>query len=198
MTRDDVTDSDREDDQMERPMAAHDETTAAPSAPAEQPAGSDNVASTLGRLRAERDARLADQHLDLPVPSWNGRLVARYRLVSGDEMRRLTQRVGGGDRTVDARFLLLACEQVLMMLEDDGQLVGLQHDDGRPMGFDVELGALLGQSFERAAALLFYLFGDNEIAVSAQAFKVASWMQDTSQGVEGALVGEAPAGRTSS
>lgn len=181
-------------------MAAHDDASESDEAAMAGPSPSDEGVSIVEQLRARRAERLADEHLDLPIPTWEGQLVARYRVVRGEEVRKLLQRASTGraDQTADASFLVTACEQVFAM-DDEGRMVVLRRPDGMPMRYEPALGELVaGERFERAVALVYHLFADNDLAISSHALKLAQWMQDTSREVEGAIVGEAPTGRSSS
>lgn len=152
----------------------------------ETPAG-----SLLDRVRARRDERLADEHLDLPVPTWDGDLVARYRVVQGEVWERITKRLQSGksDPNTDADFLVAACSSVLLR-DEDGRLQPIEHE-GREVGFDKGLASVLGLEVERAREVVAFLVGDNPVALGLLSAKVVGWMQDTSAEVEGQIVGEA-------
>ena len=147
--------------------------------------------SVIDRVRARRDERIADEHLDLPVPTWGGELVARFTVVDTDVLERITKRLQAGkaDPGADADFLVAACTGVFVR-EDDGPLEAVTHD-GQPVAFDKRLAVVLGIDAERAREVVDYLVKGNRLALGSLAVRVLNWMQDTSVEVEGQIVGEA-------
>lgn len=147
--------------------------------------------SLIDRVRARREERVADEHLDLPVPTWGGELVARFRVVDSVIFERIAKRLQSGktDTGADADFLCAACAGVFVR-DDDGPLEAVLCD-GKPVAFDKGLADVLGVEVERAREVVYYLVKDNQLALSLFAVKVINWMQDTSAEVEGQIVGEA-------
>lgn len=154
--------------------------------------------SLLGRLKAQREERLADEHLDLPIPSWEGNLVGRYRVLRRDEMNRIwggtrpgSRQPGQRNPNSDRDFIAAACQAILAR-DEEGNLITLLEDSGVPMTYGEALAGQLGIDAQGAREVIGYVFGDNELAISAHGLKIFEWMQDTSREVEGAIVGEAP------
>lgn len=151
-----------------------------------------DAASRLAQIRAERDALAGAEYLDLPIPTWNGDLVARYQVIERRQAERLQQQFakakGGGDSDLD--FIIRACVSIWMP-DADGTLVRVETDDGRPVRYDGQLAQLLGLDDPQMTArqIVGYLFRENQIAISAHANRVATWMQDTSVEVDGAIRG---------
>lgn len=173
---------------------------AAPTPPAEP--ASDGAApapgSLLADIRARREERLADERLDLPIPTWGGELVARYQVPDPSALARQTQarRAAGSDveaaSSANADFLIDCVAQVLARTEN-GRLEALMTPQGTAVRFDQPLADLLGVEVENAREVVAHLFASNPIAIGTQASTVLTWLQDTSQEVEGALVGESGA-----
>jgi hypothetical protein len=144
--------------------------------------------SLLARIKARRETLVADETLDLPIPTWGGDLVARYRVLDRKEIETLTTRNGKPTATADLDFLIRSCVGISMR-DDEGELVALIDQTG-PVRFDARLAGMLDIDAMTARDVVQYLFRANAVAVGAHAQKIAEWMQDTSQAVDGALTGE--------
>lgn len=150
--------------------------------------------SILDTISARRDERLRDEVLTLDIPSWDGELRAKYRVVDRVELEAMIRKLRKRSRAsegnganqaeaADADFLIKACVGVVAVDGDTDQTVQVSD------GFNVPLAEMLGLPTERARELVVYLFKGNGIAMAAHAMKVARWMQDTSKPVEDDLVG---------
>lgn len=142
--------------------------------------------SLVDRIRARREALLADLHLDMPVPSWGGDLVARFEPVDRDALIKLSERQDA-KRHGDADFLIAACKAIYAK-DDDGHLIPLTEGQV-PSGFDEATAEALGLEFTSARHLV-YAMCSTDVAVSSLAQRVIEWTADTSQEVDGAVVGE--------
>jgi hypothetical protein len=150
--------------------------------PADRPAGPTSI---LARIKADRDARSTSEHVDLPIPTWNGDLVARYVVIERRAVEKLADPKLAG--TADLDFLIRACHGVFMR-DDNGDMIALA-DDAGPVRFDARLAMLLGIEATTGRDVVQYLFRANALAIGAHAAKVADWMQDTSQVIDGAILG---------
>lgn len=195
MTRDDVTNPDRED----RPtMAAHDETTAPPSAPAETPVGG----SLREQLRARREQLAAERHVDIEVHGYGDALVLRCRPVSFERVRAIRERATKGGRKLDAAgelnvqvdTLIAACEQV--MTTRDGRRVGLEEEmpelgDGVVTLGDPRLARALGfEASGHARSIVYGVFNGNDMGIVSCFVEFSQWMADASAEVDDEFVGE--------
>ena len=158
------------------------------------------MSDLLARLAQEREERVQDLHLDLPIPTWDGSLVARFGILE----RKALEKFANAKRTpeADMDFLIMAVRE-LYVHDPDKQLEGgermdgnidyvrLEDDNGIPVKFDATLAAKLGQAeLTTARDVIAYCFKQNTIATSAMALKVIQWMQNTDLQVAEALVGE--------
>ena len=138
--------------------------------------------SLLARIRAEREAHMADRHLDLPVPTWGGRLIARYRVIDKKEWKRLSR------ADVDDRDLIAAA-CIGLFVNDGGDMQPIE-DNGAPVVFDSVFAEMNDQRLSDSRSVVSWAFGGEDLAVGAVARKLIDWMADTSAEVDGAL-GEA-------
>lgn len=143
--------------------------------------------SILDKISARRDERLREEVLTLDIPSWDGELRAKYRVVDRVELEAMIRKIrqrsrqpGSGDQAsdADADFLVKACVGVVAYDSDTDDTARVSD------GYDKTLAEMLGLPTERARELVVYLFKGNGIALAAHAMKVAKWMQDTSKPVD--------------
>lgn len=140
--------------------------------------------SLLDRIKAARDER--PDELEVDIPSWDGDLQAKYRVVHRTEVEKMVRRIrsrthGNGESgsSADVDFLINACIGV--------QAYDAETDITRPLtgGYTMELAEMLGKSdITTPRELVAYLFKGNTIAIGAHAIKVARWMQDTTKPIE--------------
>lgn len=158
-----------------------------------------DTSSLLGRIKEQREERLKDESLTLPIPTWGGDLLARYRVMDRKEMMSLARRVreiqrktGNADAaTGDTDFILKACECVLVKDPESGEIKELDDPQtGMLVGYDQRLAQALGLEVEKARDVLLHLFNNNAVAIGAHALKIARWMQDTSREVDDEVLGE--------
>lgn len=169
-------------------------------------------ASILDKIKRRRDER--DDEVDIPIPSWDDELLARYRVIDRAEIDRMVRSIrirqarnGNGkgrgqapvaDSEPDANFLIKACIGVIAVDLDTGT------EEQVATGLNMELAARLGDPDPDAIGtflikseagevlyristpqeLVAYLVKGNTISLAAHAQKVARWMQDTSKSVE--------------
>lgn len=155
----------------------------------------------LSKISKEREERVQDLHLDLPIPTWDKDLVARFSVMPRKQMEKFSDK----KRTleVDLDFLIQACTALYARdvdhsfpgerMEENDDYVLVADDDG-PVTFEERLGRMLGMTEEqdptRARNVVMYCFKDNGIAVSGFVIRVVTWMQNTDAKVAADLVGE--------
>lgn len=147
--------------------------------------------SQLERIKARRAERLADETVLLPIPTWQGDLVARYGVIESKELRKLMRRIEKSEGALgdNADLLVKACRGIQLRDENDDlqEIVG---PDGGPVTFDATLAEKLGIDAGSQVEVVLHVIGRNPLAVGAHASTVIKWMQDTSKPVDGAIAGE--------
>jgi hypothetical protein len=179
---------------MSVPQEAEQRTQSKP-AGAEAPGGNGKPAETdelsgtlLETLRDKRKAIGQDRRYSLEIPGYDGKLVAQYKVVPWDEMKRLADKL---DKSQSPRkellaqvdTLLMACVQILA--RDGGEDKPLQEVfpeiGDEPIRFDERLAKVLGfepDSGSPARSIVFKTF-DNDIAITSHHQKVAEWMESS-------------------
>lgn len=144
------------------------------------------VQSVLDRVRARRNE--GDDVLTIDIPSWDGGLRAKYRVLDKDDIDKMVRRIrarqsGQGKQSgldADLDFLIKACIGI--------EAYDVENDETETLtnGYTKSLIHLLGKDDEmnHERQLVAYLFKGNTIAIAAHGMKVARWMQDTSKPVE--------------
>lgn len=160
----------------------------------------------LAKVAQQRDERVQDLYLDLPIPSWDGALVARFDVLPRKDIQRFIQNQSmGRDRDSgiqnDASFLAAACRGLYLLdpekesegsrMEGDDRYVLIEGVGGSPVKFDTQLAEKLQRTeLNSAAEVVMYCFKGNDVALGAMALKVFQWMQNTDKEVADSLVGE--------
>lgn len=139
----------------------------------------------LEQVRQQLEHDLGEETLDLRLPRRQPRLVARYRVIDDQDEVKTSDVIG-----TNVSMLTQACIG-LFVLDGDGELEPLELD-GRPVTYATAHEAL-GLGTETARDTLLKLFKENKIAFLEHADRVATWMTDTSQEVEGQVLGESSA-----
>ena len=164
--------------------------------------------SLIADLRRRADELRADDHVDLDVPGYHGRLRARYKALDRRQMDPIIERAQrrGAATNAMADGLALALVE-LFGVGDAGELQPLFLD--RPARFDMDLAEALNlKPGERSArGVMLALFGwPNERAhglINAQFREYAEWLNGETdgdgnrapaQGVVDRAVGEFQAG----
>lgn len=149
--------------------------------------------SVLEKIKKRRDER--EDTLTIEIPSWDGDLMAVYKVVERDDIEKMIRRARraaqDGNRAdaameADADFLIKACVGVKAVDPDsdiEQQIAtGYTMDLARMLDPKNEAGDPIQIRNERE--LVAYLVKWNGIALAAHGQKVARWMQDTSKPVE--------------
>jgi hypothetical protein len=138
--------------------------------------------SLLSDLRKRAAELRDDDHVDLELPGWNGRLVARYRALERAQLDPLLERAMGkhGDATAAMADALCLAHVELFGVDVDGSYVELFAD--QPARFDLDLAEALQLTPQERTArgVLLAVFGaPNERAaglVNAQFREYAEWL----------------------
>lgn len=154
--------------------------------------------SMLGKLRQRREQLSQDREpLELPIPGYNGDLVAKYRVLPWQEIRLAAEKADRDKSPLSE--LMAACDMLIkscvgMYVQGNDGLEPIDADAAAPVGYDARLAGLLGYEAETAREVIRRLF-NNDLALAAHHADVAEWWQSTGQEDEERFVGEH--GRTS-
>jgi len=151
--------------------------------------------SQFERLRRRREAIGQKRTVDLPIPGYNGELVATYKLLSWEIIRSILRRMernkGAGDRrelNAQVETLVMACEEIRFRDPNNGgQLKPLIEDE--TVRYDAKLAEVLGFEFVRPQHCLLETFG-NDFAVSVHHGELIEWMQGSNEEADEEFVGE--------
>ncbi len=115
---------------------------------------------------------------DFDIPDYDGLLVARYRLLSLEEMALFSRDHNPGEDDVarNADFLVYACVELLGR-EDDGTLVSLGDND-RPVKYDEGLDEVLGIEARDVREVVLEVFMGFEMRLMLHAGQVGGWMAE--------------------
>jgi hypothetical protein len=174
----------------------------------EEPETQPQPNSIMEGLRKKHQSLKSKKTLDLPIPGYDGALVAKYRLIGLKELEVIGNKVqrefkGLGERqkyaSIDA--IILACEG--LYYNRDGKLVGLSEsisDDEPPIKYDPRLVEFLNLDIETgfdddigpARRTVLALFGGDEhdIAILDHSNSIGRWSSDTSKQVGEAFLVE--------
>jgi hypothetical protein len=178
--------------------AALPDTLTAPDAPAPVVASPDlnilpSVLDDLKRLRSGIGA--GAEPIDLAIPGYKGRLVARFRWVPVDELAVTSKSLRAikdptQQQIAAAADALVATNDEILVKVDD-KLESLQHQ-GIPVTFVNGDGLTLALGLPKsnsARECVLAVFG-NEYALLDLASKVMTWLEDTSRTVDEEHLGE--------
>lgn len=156
--------------------------------------------SVLAGITKRRDERVQDLHLDLPIPTWDGDLIARFEILP----RKVVEKFATAKRSLDndLNFIIRATRELYLLdpskagpgtrMELNDDYVRIEDDDsGQPVRWDSVFAAKLEHpELGTAKDVLLYCVKDNGLAVGGLAGKLITWMQNTDAEVAEALVGE--------
>lgn len=137
--------------------------------------------SPLNRLRQVRESFRGDQHIDLPVPGYQGLLVARYAPVEYEVLRRIGERAERQRHNPEAE-LIAACDtlahacQGLFYRDDAGNLEAVKHQ-GDPVRFDLGLAAVLDIKAETVREVIRSTFPD-PLSIVSQYTAFSRWQTE--------------------
>lgn len=162
------------------------------------------MSNLLTNLKEQRNERVQDLHLDLPIPTWGKDLVTRFDVLG----RKKVEKFGKQKRTIEADqdFVLQAVREIYAydpggdtpgMRMDEGtdkenrDYVRVETEDGAPVKFDRELALKLEEpQLGSGREILMYCVKDNAIAVGGLAGRLITWMQNTDAEIADTLAGE--------
>lgn len=161
------------------------------------------MTNILQRTAQERDERVKNLKQILPIPSWDGALVAQYEVLSRKLVEEFSTRKPSVQGNMD---FVLRCCTALYLRDPEGELGGtaldeegyegyvrIEDDHGLPVTFDQTLAEKLGMENPdklKARDVLAYCFKDNYIAINTVSAKLMQWMTDTDQEIAKNLLGE--------
>jgi hypothetical protein len=156
-------------------------------------ARADSILDHAKKKRAERE-----NHLFLDVPSWDGDMVAEYRVLSGKEIDQIAEQAArrmksktGDPLQSDLDLIARANLGLYMVDPESGDRVPLEDDYG-VVGYS-RVAAKLGmeEELDSNAKVIKYLTGErkedgsgwqeNQTAVTMHANSIARWMRDPSK-----------------
>lgn len=159
--------------------------------------------SVRDRLRDRHRQLQNEHHKDIEVPGYGGDLIARYKVMSPDDIKRaskLVERLPEAERLNVAAIdqIIAACDSLWTVdpsdpNADENGLVPL--DPATPdLRFDTRLAAWFGFEADSARGTVRAIFTVEGVvnmpAILDHSSKIGRWMQDVSQEVDGAFVGE--------
>jgi hypothetical protein len=159
-------------------------------------------AQSLSLLKEAEDRRQKREHtLFLDVPSWNGDLIAEYRVVPPDDLRKLAEaalrksRNGNGDQLPNNDITVIAASCVGLYVKDPetDERVPVEDEYGH-VKYD-RIAHVLGKDDEIKSSpdAVRYVMGErdkdgdggwteNIMAMSIHANTIGKWMRDPSKG----------------
>lgn len=155
-----------------------------------------NPGSLAARLKEQHEQLQQERHLDLPIPGYNGDLVARYKPLDWDFFKKIGVRTEKSKNPrkelyAQADTLIESCEEIFAV-DDKGVLVSLYKvmdiSGDEPVRYDERLAEAFGLKVGTARDSVFGLF-NNDIAITNHHNEVAEWMQDTSGDSDGDFSG---------
>lgn len=163
-----------------------------------------NLQGLLKKTATKRAERVKDLHLDLPIPTWDGDLVARFGILPRREVEAFSEKRRSLDADMD--FLITATHCLYARdpdhtsegerMEENDDYVRVEAEDGRALKFEQSLGEALGMKVAeengtiRGRTVVMYCFKDNAIAIGGFVARVVTWMQNTDAEIAERLVGE--------
>lgn len=152
--------------------------------------------SVLDRITKRRDEQ--DEYLTIDIPSWDGDLQAKYKVLPRDyvekTIRKIRARANGASASgveSEADFLIAACVEVVGYNVDTDETFHIAD------GYTMDLARDLNPKYPKGHAqegepvkinnekeLVVYMLKWNGIALAAHAQAVARWMQNLKKPIE--------------
>lgn len=163
------------------------------------------VPNLFAKIAQDREERTKNLHLDLPIPTWDGDLVARFKVIPRPEMESFVNKKRNVETDID--FLVRCLDSVWVKdadktivsgtrMEENPEYVQVVDDDtGEPIGLDFRFAEKIGmpgseEEKERVRNVVLYTFKNNGIAIGGFVGRLVQWLQNTDADVTGAIVGE--------
>lgn len=144
--------------------------------------------SIFGGLREARKKIQEDDHVDLAVPGYSGRLIVRYGIPDWDRLYEVQQKVSRGDDPdtdlhAQMDVLIWACHTepgcVLMKKGDETKPLHEWNPDwDTPVHFDERLAEAIEADVDPnsiARSVLFATFGENKLAIGNHFGRLFNW-----------------------
>lgn len=159
--------------------------------------------SPLDRIRQRRADLEHGILLDVPIPGYEGELVARFARLSPEELKEASEEVvRTRSKPADAQLTAAAAivtrhVKDITFVNASGQHLPLDPDDPEPLRFDERLARLmrltLPPDWNPRLVLLAVLTRGNEAGVQGMAVQLLSWSSGISEEAKETLMGESSA-----
>lgn len=153
------------------------------------------MSSARERIKALREKKRQQDHLDLVVPGYEGELGVRYRPLPEEKVTQFAERIakkGGVPGLSAAQDLVADAAECILVRDDDGNLVPLRDDEGT-VTFAEGLNEYLDIETDSVRETIRETFspgGTQPMAIVGHAGSVMAWMQGNDSEVDKALLGE--------
>lgn len=157
------------------------------------------MSDILAQIASERNERVQDVFLDLPIPSWGGSLVGRFNVIGRRDMEKFSKRQGSRDADTD--FLIMSTRELYALdeartaqgerMEENDDYVRIEDENNHPVLWTKVFAEKIGKTdLTSGRQVLDYCFRHNGIAISGMAIRLFRWMQNTDAEVADTIVGE--------
>jgi hypothetical protein len=160
----------------------------------------DQNASVLDQLRKKREDVTINNEVDIPIPGYDQEppiLVARYHLIDGREVDRISRKVSQEVKDRWDRVTLSSVD--IFIASCVGMFYDMQTGDGlQPMtlngepitGYTPQLATALGFEAGTARQVVYGVFANNDVAIATHNVRLSRWMSNTSVKVDEDFLGE--------
>lgn len=158
------------------------------------------VGSLLDQLAARRQEIVSEISKAFPLPGYNDKIWARYQLLDGKEIGRITTHVFKTTGKDDDRGLLIACrilaqacvEILTSVTGDETGLMSVAETLGEeaPVRYDSRLAKALGFEANTTVGVVMGVFGNRDLRVIGHAGDVQRWMGIDNRAALEELLGE--------
>jgi hypothetical protein len=162
---------------------------------------SDDQASVIAALRAQRAEAEVPHELDMEVPGWGGLLVLRLGPIPPAQLNRLVERANNAKSKTaatdaSADMLIAACREVWGR-KPGRPLVMLTDEDSEPLRLDKRLAEQFqlkdatGETPERARGVVLALYNavpSPELAVGSSASEYVEWARGANAEIDSELL----------
>jgi hypothetical protein len=147
------------------------------------------VESQLDRLKKRRrEARENREPLDLPIPGYGDELVARYRVLDYDELRKLETRgakmAQAGDTEAGLKVTMDTIAQAcvgIFLRQDDGSIKALNECvsefGDEPIRYDERLAETVGVDAEGKVRVVIRRVFPTDLAILGHLAQISNWME---------------------
>lgn len=158
------------------------------------------MSDLLTQIKQKRDERVQDLHLDLPLPTWDGDMYVRFRILDRADVEKFSNQKRSSE--TDGNFIVKAASEIYIKdseglitdgvrHEENPEYVRLDDETGTPIVFDQRLAEKLGEEqITTARGILMFCLKDNAIALGGLTLQVITWMQNTDNKVGSSIAGE--------